>query len=486
VAQDPARSSSLSTWVLPDGTIRSCVGRQILALDLQIASSASGATFGAGAPEGIPSIAAVRSMPRLGIELGPSSVRCVVVPAWPGSKPQTVETEWDPDDPLSGLRELADTIAVRGGVYAAIDLSLLVVRRLSLPPLLPRDKRRLIQLDPSRYFATPGDLVLAVRSEDDLVFAVQEPRFAAWVEALAEIGPIQRIEPGPVAFARALARTHAPATAAVLREDGEKWQILEIRNGRLWMARRPYAGGATSITDSRSEGEGVDSDGPDVVLLDPRSDSLEAVAAQHWRDVEIGSLEGPPGLEPRYLTAYGAALESDSGWKESLFTTDLERTQRWRRVRRRALAATALVAAIVFALFSIDARRARVLEVLEARADEFAEPANEVLSLQTRAEEIRDDIVAIAAVEASRPQTLDGLLELTRRLPSDAWVESIRATPEEWQIDGYAPDAAALVPLFEGDPRFENVRSVAGTSRTRLSGRTYENFSLVLRRVRSP
>lgn len=424
-------------------------------------------------------------MARLGIELGPHFARAVVVPFRPRAGLRPITAEWDPDDPLPGLRSLADKLGFRGPVYAAVDLSLLSVRRLSLPPVSPEQKRRMIQLDPSRYFAAPGELVLAVRGEDGLVFAVSEPRLVAWTEALAEIGPVRRIDSGPVALARALVHSGAPDPATVVRGDGDSLQVLEIEDGRLRTARRPYAGEAVSGGALEPAADDQRAPAP-AVFLEAQTDAMVRFAAARWGDVEARPLEEVGELEPEYLTALGAALKPESGWLDSLYTPEMERAHKWREVRRRGLALATLVAALAFTTLSIDGRRERALERLESRTVELAQQATEARDLRGRTEFLRAGALAIAAIEAERPRPLDGLLELTRRLPPEAWIESIRATTDEWQIEGYAPDAAALVPLFEDDPRFEDVRSVSGTSRTRLNGTTYENFSLILRRVRAP
>ncbi len=105
--------------------------------------------------------------------------------------------------------------------------------------------------------------------------------------------------------------------------------------------------------------------------------------------------------------------------------------------------------------------------------------------MQERAEALGRRTRAVSAIEAGRPDLLRALLELSERLPAGAWIRSIRAAEGEWEIDGYARDAAALIPLFENDPRFEDVRFRSATSRAQVGTETYENFSLALRVVRA-
>jgi hypothetical protein len=271
----------------------------------------------------------------------------------------------------------------------------------------------------------------------------------------------------------------------VVRTTPAGRQLLEIRDGRLAAARRPFGD-----TEPELEEVGREEDGPDrpvlPLLLDPWDEEVAAELRRRHRTVHVKPVPGTLGFDTPFLTAVGTALEPERGLADTLVTDEL-RGRQSRRRRLRLLAATAAcVVALGLAGAAFDGRRDQTLRELEGRAAALATPAEEARQLQSRAEGLRAEILAIAAIEAERPRPLEGLLELTRTLPEEAWIESIRATPEEWQIDGYARDAAALVPVFEEDPRFEDVRSVAGTSRTRLNGVMYENFSLVLRRVRAP
>jgi hypothetical protein len=76
------------------------------------------------------------------------------------------------------------------------------------------------------------------------------------------------------------------------------------------------------------------------------------------------------------------------------------------------------------------------------------------------------------------------LAALSERLPEGATVLNLRAQGEEWQIDGTARDAAALLPLLDRDDRFDTVRFLSASARFREGPRTYETFSIAFR-VRS-
>jgi hypothetical protein len=102
--------------------------------------------------------------------------------------------------------------------------------------------------------------------------------------------------------------------------------------------------------------------------------------------------------------------------------------------------------------------------------------------------ELRANLAAIdrerAALEQAPRTQVDPILvlaSLSDRLPTGATVLSLRVVANEWQIDGTALDAAAIVPLLDSDARFRDVRFLSASSRFREGERTYETFSIAFR-----
>ena len=87
---------------------------------------------------------------------------------------------------------------------------------------------------------------------------------------------------------------------------------------------------------------------------------------------------------------------------------------------------------------------------------------------------------------AERLDPVAALAALTRRLGPGAHLTVLRSSGPDWQIEGYAREAAPLVARLEEDPLFEEVHFLSATSRTRLNGRVYESFSIALRLVPAP
>ncbi len=423
----------------------------------------------------------------LGLELGPRAIRAVHRSGFPGSKIRTMEVSWDPENPTEALAALRAHLGPARHVAAAVDLALLHVKRVPLPPLGLEEKRRILDLEPDRFFAVRGtEMAFAVREDDDMVFAVREPLMTAWVEALASLGRLERIEPAPVAVARAIGRARTE-TALVLRDgSGDGVEALRLGEGRLLWARRLY-GALPEAAESlgRALDLAAESEPVGAVYLIPWDDDAGRELAARLPSGDVRPAPGLPELDTAYLAAYGAARDAGRGWRESLLVPDLERRIVRRQRTRLATAAVICAAATLFALFSLEAYRSRAESMLEGHIAELRSRAAPALTLQERARALSERSQAVSEIEAARPDLLRALLELSERLPEGAWIRSIRAAGDDWEIDGYARDAAALIPLFENDPRFEDVRFRSATSRAQIGSETYENFSLALRVVRA-
>jgi Tfp pilus assembly protein PilN len=397
---------------------------------------------------------------------------------------RTLEVSWDPENPGEAVAAVRAHFGTARRVYAAVDLSLLRVKQIELPPVPLGEKRRILSLEPDRFFAVRGEeLAFALQSEGDLVFAGQESLIAAWIEALGRLGPLERLEPGPVAFARAMAKANASDGLALYAGDDDSVTVLRLADGRVDWVRRLPGDLSQAVLRLRSDDETAAA-GP--VYVAPLTDEIGQALAEDFPSIDPRPLPTLAKLDPAYLTAFGTGLATQEGWRESLLTAELEGTLGRRRRVRLGLAAAACAAAVAFAVLSLEASRVRAEERLDEQIAQLQERASSALALQQQAEALDRQADAVVEIENTRPNPLEGLLELSEEFPEDAWIRSIRSAGGEVQIDGYAGDAAALIPLFENDPRFEDVRFLSGTSRTQFGNETYENFSLALRVVRAP
>jgi Tfp pilus assembly protein PilN len=260
--------------------------------------------------------------------------------------------------------------------------------------------------------------------------------------------------------------------------------MLELREGSVRSARRLFASLAEVAAElaARSGEEAK----PGTIYLAPWDEANSHTISARLPEMALKEVPRLAELDPAYLASYGAALSDERAWRQALLTPELEHDHLIRHRARIGIAAAACLAASAFALFSVNAYRARAEDRLDERLAELRQEAQPALALQSTLEALERETRAVAAVEAERPDPLRGLLELSDRLPEGAWLRSIRSGGGEVEIDGYARDAAALIPLFENDPRFEDVRFRSATARAQIGDETYENFSLALSLVRAP
>ncbi|MEJ2184667.1 MAG: PilN domain-containing protein [Gemmatimonadota bacterium] len=413
-------------------------------------------------------------MTRAGLEIGPDALRAVRLGRGSAG---TFEVEWDPDLPGPGVARLAAAMGRVGLVTAAIHPSLLRVRRLKLPPLSVRERRRALEMEPDRHFAFLDEaLVFSLPGDTGLVFAASRARVEAWLEALAELGPVLRLEPSAVASGRTLRAAGAPRDAEVWRLDvdgGAEWCVY--RDGRLQEARRVFGQGP-AVLEAVSDGRE-----PLPTFVDP----WPPPAGLAGDAADLRPLPEYRGVSPRFLAAYGAALEPERDWEQGFLTEPFRR----RLVRRRAMRTTggvlAMVAAIVFLVLSWSAYRQRVEASLDAKLVELRDQAAPVLELRAEAVALARSLGELDRLQATRPDVLGTLRALSTSLPADAWIRRLSASGQDWQIEGSADNAAALIPLLERHPLIEDVRFVGATTRIERNDDAYDTFILAFRSRRS-
>ena len=424
-------------------------------------------------------------MARLGVELGTRTIRAVRLEGWPRPRTRAVEIAWDRESPDEAVQALGQHLGAARRIAVAVDLPLLFIKRVKLPALPAAERRRILRLEPERFFAVRADeIVPAVRADEDLVFAARETPLAGWVSALERLAPVDLVEPAPVALSRALARAPTPLADAVMLFDGRADGIglVELRGGRVSRARRLY--GDLEAAAAVLTGDGA----PTTLYLSGWSEERAAALAALLPGVTLQPLPSVSDVAAPFLAAYGAALAvgTEPDFAGTLVSPELGRGIRARHRRELGLAVAACVAAAVFALTSVDAWRARATRELGAGLQALRERAAPALALQAQLETMAQQAEAIRQIEAERPDPLRVLLALSRQLPPGAYVRGIRASGAEWQVDGYAPNAARLIAGLGAAPGFKEVHFLSATNRAQVGDRTYESFALAFRYTPAP
>ena len=409
-------------------------------------------------------------------------IRGVRLEGWPRRRARVAEVEWDRDNPQEGVRALRQHLGSASRLAVALDLSLLFVKQVKLPPLPAADKANILRLESERFFPVRAeDLIPAARADDGLVFAAREAPLAAWVAALEELGPVDRVEPGPVALTRALSQAQITRGTALLdqREDGIG--VIEVQGGRVARARRVYGELADAAAAVRPNGEAAT-----TLYVGPWEDQRVRDLQALLPDATIEPLPTPGELPSQFLPAYGAALGIGHGPDEVLHSADLQARIRARWRRDWAVAVAACVAALVFAVASADSWRGRTRRGLDTGIRSLQARGAPALALQTQLATLQREAQAVAQIEAERPDPLQVLLALSQRLPRGVYLRTVSAAGAEWRLEGFAPNAAHLLGLLDAAPAFHGVRFLSATNRAVVGTRTYDSFALAFRYAPAP
>lgn len=422
---------------------------------------------------------------RLGIELDAGVIRAVSLHKGGRAPVQVLEAAWDPDRPEEAVQAIQDTLGPAQQVAVAIGLPLLLVKRVKLPPVPAPDRAAILQLEPQRFFAVRlEDYVATVRDDDDLVFAAREAPLTQWLTALRILGPIQRVEPGPLALARALGDRNMNEAVVLLdaSDRGAGVGLVEIHDGRLARVRRLYG----ELPDAAAALGGNGHPAPDRIMVSPWNEERGGMLAARLPGARVEPLPQLGEVAPPFATAYGAALGTDRPLVGALMPDQLRAEIRRRRLRDLLLAGLAAVVGLIFALTSVSARKDRAARDIEARIQALSAPAAQALAVQNRLETLNRQAGAIARIQAQRADPLAVLLALSKRLPQGAYLRSMRIAAGDWQIEGYATQAAQLIQVLGAAPEFRNVHFLSATNRVQVEDRSYETFSLAFRFVPAP
>ena len=418
---------------------------------------------------------------RLGIELDAGVVRAVRIPG--NREPvQVMETPWDLERPEEAVQMLREAFGPARHVAVSIGLPLLLVKRVKLPPIPAADRAAILQLEPQRFFAMRlEEVVASVRDEDDLVFAAREGPLTQWLTALQSLGPIRRVEPSPLALSRALAERRV-TDAVILLDGGTGVGLIEIRAGQVTQVRRLYGELPEAAAALGGNGEGPANN----VAVIPWNEERVATLAARLPSSRLEPLPSIGDISAPFLSAYGAALGIERPLVGALMPDELRAGIRRRRRRELWLAGLAAVVAAVFALTSIIAWRDRSARQIDTATRALSDRAAQAMTLQTQLETLNRQAGAIVRAGAERPDPLSALLALSKRLPAGAYLRSMRAGGAEWQIDGYANQAAQLIQVLGAAPEFRGVHFLSATNRVQVGTRSYETFSLAFRFVPTP
>ena len=381
-------------------------------------------------------------MSRVGLDLTQDRIRAVTVSRWSGKPEQTFEIRWDPRAPRDAVALLRNQLGDASGIGMSIGLAFTHVKHVKLPPVSAEERRGILTLEPDRFFAIDSSrIVVAVAGDSELVFAADSLMIESWIEAFESWAPVSVIEPSSFSLARGLGAGRVRSGVFELPSAGGEKGIVELADGRVMTARR--------VDDESNDSQ-------------PR---------------QIPVIKG---VSPEFLPAYGAAIGFDAPLSETLFPADQLKRARSERRMRTARAAVNLLLALAFAVAAVDRSRSRVLERENQEITDLTAKAAGPAAIQARLAQLDLQASTAASTGSGHADPVAVLAAISRRLPHDAVVMSVRADGDEWQIDGTAGHAANIVPALDADPSLENVRFLSASSRFNEGNRSYETFSIAL------
>lgn len=411
----------------------------------------------------------------LGIEIGATRLRALRLGRRGRPSAEALEVDWSAAAPADAVAAVRERFGSGARLAVAIDPEVLLVKRLSLPALPALERRRMIALDPDRYFPVRDESLVVGVGTDDLVVAARTEQFDRMMDALAAVGVVERVEPAPAALVRYLAASGVTSAFIVMTHPGDRdCALVLMREGQVASVRK-LPNDAAEIAAAAPVGS--DPEAPCFLYpwLDPLADGLARCG------VSVKPVPASGGSAESFAAARGALLGIDAPDGLTLASPALERRQRAQAGRRGLFAVAALLVAIGAALWSVSARRARTLAELQRRIGAQQERVVDLQRIQADIGAARQELGKLAMVSRQRPDPLAGLLLITQLLPPDAQLGTLHAAGEAWELDGYARDAASLIPTFAANAAVADVHFRAATTRVQVGNRTYENFSLALR-----
>jgi Tfp pilus assembly protein PilN len=221
---------------------------------------------------------------------------------------------------------------------------------------------------------------------------------------------------------------------------------------------------------------------------------LNGLAAEHLAQAEdivspdSVKLKGfTSGAEPRNIPAIGAALR---GLREASFRANFLRHESDADQRNAAsLLNTVLVSVLALALIawaaSFPIKDELRLRQLQAENGKLA-PAIEALRREEeQLERLRKEAAFLSNLNQRRGEVLRVLDELSKTVPSTAYLSNLRYRSGVLELQGNAESASALIPVLERSSLFENVGFNAPSNRGRDNRETF-SLKADLEKVKEP
>jgi len=414
----------------------------------------------------------------------------------------------DGEDPAA--RRTALTAAVRAflednkidtdRVFVSVPRSLAIVSRLSLPAAVKADLPQVIEFEIDRLLPLQRDEVYfdhIVREAGDkievLLMSMPRRTAAEILDALEEGGAhVRSLVSTPLALHDFLSFAPAGGAGSVvtLIDDDGTVELDQMAGGALLashvlqdsetaseaavqglVAREVAAMGGES---GETSVYGVHAGGRESVLPD------EVVAS--GRDL-LGAVRGTlvapdgffEGASPALVPAIGVAL---AAVREGASSMNLLPAEERRAVEEGAPVVTFFLAAVLVVVTLVWVSSAMVkdhvmLRTLHAELERLEPQVRQVHADAAESDRLREDLEVLIETDGMRNALF--LQELTKVVPSDAYLTTFRMRNGRVELEGFAGSAADLVPLLEESRLFKNAQFTSPVTKVQNN---QERFSL--------
>ena len=386
-------------------------------------------------------------------------------------------------------------------VFVSVPRSLAIVSRLPLPGAVKSDLDQAIEFEIDRLLPLERDEVYfdrLIREAGDkievLVVSVQRGRAAAVLDALEEGGArVRSLVPTPLAIHDFLqfAPSDTDEPAVILVDDGGTVELDQISGGHFLashvlkpseiatdeavegLVAREAAAMGSALGDPRTYAISLSADGasvlPDEALTSGR-DLLHQVK---------GALVAPDEFfetaSPALVPAIGAALAAVREGAANLNLLPAEERRGGEEgapVLTFGLAALLVVVTLVW-VTSAMVKDHVVLSDLHGELERLEPQIRRVHANADEAQKLRDDLKILTESDGVRNALF--LQELTKVIPSDAYLTTFRMRNGRIEIEGFAQSASDLVPLLEKSRLFKNPQFTSPVTKVQNN---QERFSL--------
>ncbi|MFP4533081.1 MAG: PilN domain-containing protein [Desulfobacterales bacterium] len=209
--------------------------------------------------------------------------------------------------------------------------------------------------------------------------------------------------------------------------------------------------------------------------MDPDEETVRVLSEagpEAYQGVKPVGLDLP---ENEFIPAYGLALQAFEGASARMNLMPAELRKKPNKTPlyiMYGLFGCLLLAVLLWGGVFV-AKQQAMLHHLDRKIAELETETREVERLRKDIEELQSRIHRLESLRPGNAYVLNVLMELTRRIPENAWIRDLSIKGNEVNIFGAAASASDLVPALDASPLFHGVEFTSSIRKTRDNQELY-------------